>query len=158
MPGKLPKRPYTEMMAFEKFLQWRAAEQMRFRAEIIKRADPTHIVTGHGAQPSAHMAGDAENHAINRGNDWDLVKPLDGVGCSHFPFWFAMSDADFGVRVECTRSAAGDKTVWVSELQGGSARQGFRRAALGGSQTATALGVERLRSRSQGGDLLVLAR
>ncbi len=125
MPGKLPKRPYTEMMAFEKFLQWRAAEQMRFRAEIIKRADPTHIVTGHGAQPSAHMAGDAENHAINRGNDWDLVKPLDGVGCSHFPFWFAMSDADFGVRVECTRSAAGDKTVWVSELQGGSARQGF---------------------------------
>jgi len=125
MPGKLPKRPYTEMMAFEQFLQWRAAEHMRFRAEIIKRADPRHVVTGHGAQPSAHMAGDAENHAINRGNDWELVEPLDGVGCSHFPFWFAMSDADFGVRVECTRSAAGDKTVWVSELQGGSARQGF---------------------------------
>lgn len=125
MPGKLPRRPYTEMIAFEQFLQWRAAEHMRFRAEIIKRADPQHIVTAHGAQPSAHMAGDAENHAINRGNDWDLVKPLDGLGCSHFPFWFAMSDADFGVRVECTRSAAGAKTVWVSELQGGSARQGF---------------------------------
>jgi beta-galactosidase len=125
IPGKLPRRPYTEMMEFEKFLQWRAAEHMRFRAEIVKAADPQHIVTAHGAQPSAHMAGDAENHAINRGNDWDLVEPLDGVGCSHFPFWFAMSDADFGVRVECTRSAAGDKTVWVSELQGGSARQGF---------------------------------
>lgn len=125
MPGKLPRRPYTEMMEFEKFLQWRAAEHMRFRAEIIKAADPQHIVTAHGAQPSIHMAGDAENHAINRGNDWDLVEPLDGVGCSHFPFWFAMSDADFGVRVECTRAAAGDKTVWVSELQGGSARQGF---------------------------------
>ncbi len=125
MPGKLPRRPYTEMIAFEQFLQWRAAEHIRFRAEIIKRADPHHIVTAHGAQPSAHMAGDAENHAINRGNDWDLVKPLDGLGCSHFPFWFAMSDADFGVRVECTRSAAGAKTVWVSELQGGSARQGF---------------------------------
>jgi beta-galactosidase len=125
MPGKLPRRPYTEMMEFEKFLQWRAAEHMRFRAAIIKAADPHHIVTAHGAQPSAHMAGDAENHAINRGNDWDLVEPLDGLGCSHFPFWFAMSDADFGVRVECTRSAAGNKTVWVSELQGGSARQGF---------------------------------
>ncbi len=125
MPGKLPRRPYTEMMEFEKFLQWRAAEHMRFRAEIIKRADPHHIVTAHGAQPSVHMAGDAENHAINRGNDWDLVKPLDGLGCSHFPFWFAMSDADFGVRVECTRAAAGARTLWVSELQGGSARQGF---------------------------------
>jgi beta-galactosidase len=125
MPGKLPRRPYTEMMEFEKFLQWRAAEHMRFRAAIVKAADPQHIVTAHGAQPSAHMAGDAENHAINRGNDWDLVEPLDGLGCSHFPFWFAMSDADFGVRVECTRSAAGNKTVWVSELQGGSARQGF---------------------------------
>jgi beta-galactosidase len=125
MPGKLPRRPYTEMMAFEQFLQWRAAQHMRYRAEIIKRVDPTHIVTGHGAQPSAFMAGDAENHAINRGNDWALVEPLDGLGCSHFPFWFAMSDADFGVRVECTRSAAGDKAVWVSELQGGAARQGF---------------------------------
>ncbi len=125
MPGKRPGRPFTEMMAFEQFLQWRAAEHMRFRAEIIKRADPQHVVTAHGAQPSAHMAGDAENHAINRGNDWDLAGPLDGLGCSHFPFWFGMSDADFGVRVECTRSAAGDKTVWVSELQGGSARQGF---------------------------------
>lgn len=127
MPGKLPKRPYTEMMEFEKFLQWRAAEHMRFRAEIVRRADTAHIITAHGSQPSAHMAGDMDllGHAINRGNDWDLAKPLDGVGCSHFPFWFAMSDADFGVRVECTRSAAAGKTVWVSELQGGSARQGF---------------------------------
>ena len=78
----------------------------RGRADALPRRDhqggPTrnHIVTGHGAQPSAHMAGDAENHAINRGNDWDLAEPLDGVGCSHFPFWFAMSDADFGVRVD----------------------------------------------------------
>lgn len=125
MPGKLPRRPYTEMMEFEKFLQWRAAQHMQFRAAIIRRGDPRHVITAHGAQPSVHSAGDMENHAINRGNDWDLAAGLDGVGCSHFPFWFAMSDEDFGVRVECTRSAAGDKLFWVSELQGGSARQGF---------------------------------
>ena len=125
LPGKLPGRPYTEMMEYEAFLQWRMTQHMRFRVETIKRADPNHIVTAHGGQPSALMAGNLENHAWNRGNDWELAGPLDGLGCSHFPFWFSMSDEDFGVRVECTRSAAGNKTVWVSELQGGSARQGF---------------------------------
>ena len=40
-------------------------------------------------------------------------------------------------------SAAQGKVVWVSELQGGSARQGFD-AALGPGATAAALGVERL--------------
>jgi beta-galactosidase len=124
-PGKLPRRPYTEMMEFEAFLQWRMAQHMRWRSDIIRSADGRHIVTAHGAQPSVHMAGDMENHALNRGNDWELSESLDGVGCSHFPFWFAMSDEDFGVRVECTRSAAQGKVVWVSELQGGSARQGF---------------------------------
>ena len=125
LPGKLPGRPYTEMMEFEAFLQWRAAEHMKFRVETIKSVDKNHIITAHGGQPSIMMAGDMQNHAINRGNDWDLAEHLDGLGCSHFPFWFRISDEDFGVRVESTRSAAGDKTFWVSELQGGSARQGF---------------------------------
>ena len=125
LPGKLPGRPYTEMMEFEAFLQFRAAEHMKFRVETIKSVDRNHIVTAHGAQPSIMTAGDMQNHAINRGNDWDLAEHLDGLGCSHFPFWFRISDEDFGVRVESTRSAAGDKTFWVSELQGGSARQGF---------------------------------
>jgi beta-galactosidase len=124
-PGKLPPRPYTEMMEFEAFLQWRAAEHARFRYEVIRGRDRSHVITAHGPQPSFAMAGDAQNHAMNRGHDFDVAAPLDGFGVSHFPFWFRIRDEDFGVRVESTRSAAAGKLVWVSELQGGSARQGF---------------------------------
>lgn len=126
MPGKLPNRPYTEMMEFEAFIQARAAKHMKFRYDIIKRIDPSHIISAHGAAPSMQMPGNKEHHAMNRGNDWDLADNLDGIGCSHFPFWRGkISDADYGVRVEAIRSAAQGKTVWVSELQGGSARSGF---------------------------------
>jgi beta-galactosidase len=124
-PGKLPARPYTEMMEFEAFLQWRIARHMRFRVETIRKHDARHLISAHGSQPSFMMAGDADNHAMNRGNDFDLAPVLDGLGCSHFPFWSKIRDEDFGVRLEATRSAAAGKVLWVSELQGGSARQGF---------------------------------
>ncbi len=125
-PGKMCERPYTEMMEFQAFLQWRAAQHMKFRADIIKAYDKKHIVTAHGPQPSIAQPGNPRDHqAVDRGNDWDHAEHLDGYGCSHFPFWFKISEEDFGIRVEATRSAAGDKPVWISELQGGSARNGF---------------------------------
>lgn len=124
-PGKMPNRPYTEMMEFEAFMQWRAAEHAKFRYDTIKALDPVHPVLAHAGQPSYRAVGDRENHAINRGNDFEIASKLDGYGCSHFPFWFNVSDVDFGVRVESSRSAANGGVVWVSELQGGSARSGF---------------------------------
>lgn len=124
-PGKMPNRPYTEMMEFEAFMQWRSAEHARFRYDIIKAYDPVHPVLAHAGQPSYRAVGDKENHAINRGNDFEIASKLDGYGCSHFPFWHKVSDVDFGVRVEFSRSAANGGEVWVSELQGGSARNGF---------------------------------
>lgn len=88
-PGKTYDRPYTEMMEFEAFLQWRASQHMKFRAEIIKEFDQTHIVTAHGAHPSIAQIGNTlENQAVNRGNDWEHTQHLDGFGCSYFPFWF----------------------------------------------------------------------
>lgn len=125
LPGKMPNRPYTEIMEFEAFMQWRAAEHAKFRYDTIKALDPVHPVLAHAGQPSYCAAGDKENHAINRGNDFEIASKLDGYGCSHFPFWHKVSDVDFGVRVESSRSAANGGIVWVSELQGGSARNGF---------------------------------
>ncbi len=124
-PGKMPNRPYTEMMEFEAFMQWRAAEHAKFRYDTIRESDPNHLILAHAGQPSYRAVGDEENHAMNRGNDFEIASKLDGYGCSHFPFWFKVSDVDFGVRVESSRSAANSGVVWVSELQGGSARSGF---------------------------------
>lgn len=127
MPGKLPDRPYTDMMEYEAFLQWRAAQHVKFRYEALRKVEHKRIITAHGPHPSMAIAGDPENHAINRGNDFDLADHVDGLGCSHFPLtpWADDDDNEFGVRIEATRSGARKKPFWISELQGGSARIGF---------------------------------
>ncbi|MEM2969641.1 MAG: beta-galactosidase, partial [Candidatus Bathyarchaeia archaeon] len=127
MPGKLPDRPYTEMMAFERFLTWRANRHAKARYEVIKALDMKHPVTVHAASPCALWPGSMHgyDHPLNRGNDWFFADDLDGVGCSSFPKWSNMDDADFAMRVEFVKSAGRDKLVWLSEVQGGRAAVGF---------------------------------
>jgi beta-galactosidase len=125
-PGKLPDRPYTEMVEFCRFLAWRAADHARFRYQCLRSADPHHVITAHSAAPYWMQAGGPNEQVMARGNDFDTADQLDGFGCSHFPFWGGKTeDASFAVRVQSTRSAARGKVMWVSELQGGSACDGF---------------------------------
>ncbi|MDD5688290.1 MAG: beta-galactosidase [Elusimicrobia bacterium] len=124
-PGKLPGRPYTEMMAFEHFITWRANQHGKNRYDTIKSLDPKHVVTAHGESSSILMGGSSGNHSINRGNDWFFADDMDGIGCSSFPKWFNLDDADFGMRIEFVKSAARDKLVWLSEIQGGRVATGF---------------------------------
>jgi beta-galactosidase len=133
--GKMPRSPYTNMMAFEHFLTVRSNEHAVARYECLKRLDPDRPVTAHGAAPSPLHPGKAPDTALSRGNDWAFAERLDGVGTSSFPVWFGMDDANFAVRVGCSRSAArsGDDPaaggrrvrLWLSELQGGRGAQGF---------------------------------
>jgi beta-galactosidase len=123
-PGRLVGRPFTEMMAFEHFITAKCDRHARRRYEVIKGLDPQRPVTVHAATPCPLHGGGGYDQAINRGNDWFFADALDGVGCSSFPHWFHMDDADFGLRVECVKSAARDKLVWLSEVQGGRASHG----------------------------------
>lgn len=125
MPGKTPNRPYTEMMAWEHFLSARCNRHAEARYAVMKPLDPQHPVTVHAAEPCPGMGGGRDNTAIDRGNDWGYADGLDGVGCSSFPKWGNMDDADFGMRVEFVKSAAGGKRVWLSEVQGGRSAIGF---------------------------------
>jgi len=125
MPGKAHNRPYTEMMAFLHFLTERTNGHARARYDLMKALDPGRPVTVHGAFPCADWPGTSDNHVLNRGNDWDFADHLDGVGCSSFPKWSGIDDADFGIRVEMVKSAGRDKLVWLSEVQGGRASLGF---------------------------------
>jgi len=128
-PGWAANRPFTEAMAFQHFLTARANEHGRKRYETIKAIDPVHPITMHGGAPSMCYCGqDFEDRIItplDRGNDWDMASYLDGVGFSSFPKWGRQDWADFAVRMETIRSAAGKKRLWLSELQGGRAGQGF---------------------------------
>jgi beta-galactosidase len=65
------------------------------------------------------------NQALNRGNDWSIADKLDGIGCSNFPTWWKMKNADYTLTMEMIHSAARGKKFWVSELQGGRSNIGF---------------------------------
>ncbi len=125
MPGKRPDRPYTEMMAWQHFIAWRSNRHGQARFDLMKALDPRHPVTVHAGEPSALTSGGSENYPIERGNDWVFADGMDGVGCSSFPKWGGMDDADFGMRVEFVKSAARNKLVWLSEVQGGRAGTNF---------------------------------
>ena len=125
MPGKLPGRPYTEMMAFQHFITWRANQHGKARYSLMKSLDPDHPITVHACFPSPQAEGDSYNHAVNRGNDWFFADNLDGVGCSSFPRWWGQDDIGFSIRVDSIKSAARDKLVWLSEVQGGRSSIGF---------------------------------
>lgn len=125
MPGKAPDRPYSEMMAWQDFITHRANRHGAWRYEIMRGVDKVHTMTAHGAAPSIGYSGDQQTYPIDRGNDWELAKSLDGIGCSSFPAWGNIDDAEFGSRVEMVHAAADGKHIWLSELQGGRAGVGF---------------------------------
>ncbi|AHF92860.1 beta-galactosidase [Opitutaceae bacterium TAV5] len=131
-PGKLPDRTFTEMIAWQRFITWKANRHGRRRYDLIKSLDPARPVTVHAGSPSPLTAGWSEgSYAIDRGNDWHYADDLDGVGCSSFPRLRSdMDDATFSARVAYARSAAtggknGPKKLWLSEVQGGRGSFGF---------------------------------
>jgi beta-galactosidase len=126
-PGKQPARHWTETIAFEQFLSWRAAELATFRADGIRAGDPSRPVIAHSVVLSSFMTKSegAWEQPLSRGNDWEIAERVDGFGASHFPNWFQTTNAEYGVRLESARSAAAGKPYWVCELQGGAAGNGF---------------------------------
>lgn len=132
MPGKAPGRPFTDLMEFQAFLQWRARDHMAWRARIFRDADAGHPVTAHSAFPPTLSGSLDEEMSVARGNDFELAELVDAFGCSQFPAWGGMtpawqtgSDIELATRFEAAYWAAGRSDAWVSELQGGGICRGF---------------------------------
>lgn len=125
-PAKRTNGTYADVMDFLRFLAQRAARHARFRYQAIRAGDKRHLISAHSGTPATYSAGGDAEQALCRGVDWDLADELDGWGCSQFPLAGSEFEKDhLGVRLESARSAAGGKVYWISELQGGSARQGI---------------------------------
>ncbi len=125
-PALATGRPFTEAMAFARFITRRCAEHAARRHEIFRRLDGTRPATVHGDSPSFLKGGGREAPPLDRGNDWDYAERVDGVGCSSFPFWGLTDPPDFAARIEALPAAARGKRVWLSEVQGGQASCGLR--------------------------------
>jgi beta-galactosidase len=128
-PGKMPDRPYTDMIAFQHFLTWRSVQHAWKRYDLIKSLDPKRPVTVHGGQPTVLHGSDRypTATALHRGNDWFFAERTDGIGCSSFPLWGGreMDAEGFSNRLLFLASAAQGKRIWLSELQGGRSNIGF---------------------------------
>ena len=128
-PGKMPDRPYTEMMAFQDFITWRSVQHAYDRYDVLKGIDAQHPVSIHGAQPTVLHGTDAypTATALHRGNDWGFSDRVDGIGTSSFPKWggLEMDPAQFINRIDFSASARQGKRLWLSELQGGRSNIGF---------------------------------
>lgn len=125
-PGKRPGLPYTDLMEHQRFLEHRALAQVTTRRDVLAGVGVTTPLVAHSGEPSIGFKGFDFEQAVSRGNDFQMAPVLDGYGCSHFPVGHGLGDYDFGWRVETTASAVrGGGEVWVSELQGGSARNGI---------------------------------
>ena len=128
-PGRLVNRPFTEMMAFQHFLSWKADQHGAKRYELAKKLDPDRPVTVHAAYPAPTLIVEEKEceHPVNRGNDWFLADATDGFGCSQFPNWGEPDIANYALNMETIESASQGKRVWISELQGGRCTNHFER-------------------------------
>jgi beta-galactosidase len=128
VPAKLPTRTYTDMIAFQGFLTARAAQDLKWRYDLIRAADSVHPIIAHTAFPAVFCTGEffEFEQALARGNDWELADQVDGFGSSHFPAWIHTLPSQYGARLEAARCAAGEKTYWMGELQGGAAAHGMQ--------------------------------
>lgn len=127
VPSKGPARTPIDAIEFQRFLTRRAAVDLKWRSEVVREADPAHPVIAHAAFPSVYLLSEfLDEPALARGNDWELAEIVDGWGCSHFPGWIHTSPVDYAARLEASRCAAGSKTYWIAELQGGAAGHGLQ--------------------------------
>jgi len=135
---KVPPRTYTDVMAYEAFITERASSELRWRYDAVRAADATRPIYAHSAFPSIFCTGEYLEYepALGRGNDWELSEQVDGFGSSHFPAWMQTDPADYGARLEASRSATAGKMHWIAELQGGAAGHGLSvmRPVLGDQQ------------------------
>lgn len=111
---------FTDLMDWQKFNLEKLQEDLLWRYETIKKADPEHIITSHSAISSLY-----ESPIGGSPDDWKMAKVVDVWGTSFYPKhvgWLMPLDyALKGFAVDATRCASqsNGKSFWIGELQSG---------------------------------------
>ncbi len=114
---------YSDWLDWGRFWFDELSANMAWRVRIIREEDSSRQVVSHsGAVPPVLPRANAFIH------NWKLAGQVDVWGTSFAPQAFMWDLATCAEVIETTRSAAGDREFWISEMPGGAANiRGFRK-------------------------------
>jgi beta-galactosidase len=114
---------YADWVDWRRFMIERSTREMKFRVGTARAADPVHVMESHAAH---HPPVDG---CVTTGtNAWRLAELLDAWGMSLFPRWQFPVIAHGAAKFEITRSNAGGKPFYLTELQAGHGNEGLWRS------------------------------
>ena len=102
---------------WRQFMLWNTADFQRIKADAARKADPHHPIT-------CHFCGWGWSYLYACTDEYQMGRHFDVLGLSFFPFWLERSFGKYeplygAMMFDGLKSAAGDKPMWIEELQGG---------------------------------------
>jgi beta-galactosidase len=117
------KGTYSDWVDWRRFIIDRSTNELRFRVENVRAVDPHHLLESHAGGQIV-----VEPMALSGVNTWRLAEVVETWGVSNFPRWQPVPTMPIhlgAARLEVTRSNAGNKPFWMTELQGGHGSSGL---------------------------------
>ncbi len=117
------KGTYSDWVDWRRFMIERSTNELRFRVENVRATDTQHVMESHAG--SQIVVGPMSLIGVNT---WRLAEVVETWGISNFPRWSPVPTMPIhmgAARIEVTRSNAGSKPFWMTELQGGHGSSGL---------------------------------
>jgi len=119
---------WRDLVDWQLFNVEKLAEDLKWRAQTIKKIDPDHVVSSHAAISSVFTP---PLNWYGNPDDWEMAKHVDVWGTSLYPKHIGegmpLDPAQRGVALDASRcsSHSQGKDYWLGELQGGDGTTGI---------------------------------
>ena len=114
---------YLDWVDWRRYMIDRSTEEMRFRVQNVRAVDTRSILESHAGRTAA-----LEPIAASGINPWRLAEVVEVWGLSDFARWDTAPNYVMAAKLDMTRCNAGNKSFWMTELQGGHGSQGLFRS------------------------------
>lgn len=115
---------YADWWDWMRFRVWRMSDELGWRTEVLREADPAHPITSHGIGYSLH------GRCTHLHDEWEAAKQVDSWGVSAFPKAGRQDACEHIFLLDLTRSACrpSGRRFWHTEIQGGQSADGLQRS------------------------------
>ena len=118
-PPRRPVQTYQDLVDWRRFIIDQTTKYIRMRTEAVRAVDPSRVIETHMARNPP-----VTSTAVIGVNAWRLAEQVDTFGASLYPRWWGLRMDEGAARIEITRSNAGGKEFWITELQAGRGGRG----------------------------------